>query len=117
MNNKKNYFFFKDEYHYFIKTILTIKYIYIFLFFLALISHLTILTFLHSKLEIIIKSKEFIELFFNILMGLLLVFLFYPFKKFPKHFFNHETKVLLFLFGLVNIIVFVKDIFFKKFNT
>jgi hypothetical protein len=88
---------------------LTIK--YIFLFFLILEIVLSRSKILSNYLEKISKIKNYFEHFFNLLMGFLLIYLFYPFKKFPKHLFNYETKLLLCLFGFLNIIYFIKDIF------
>jgi len=63
----------------------------------------------------IVYWKEHFEFIFIALMSILLVYLFNPYKD-RLYLINRETKVLLFLFGIVLIITAKWDIFIKESN-
>jgi len=105
--NKMNNVFFK--YDNFIHMTLIIKYIFLIFLILEIVFRRS--NILSGHVESITKIKIFFEHLFSLLMGFLLMYLFYPFKEFPQILFTYETKLLLFLFGFLNIIYFIKDVF------
>ena len=56
--------------------------------------------------------RERVEFIFILLMAILLIFLFNPYKN-KMYMINNETKVLLYLFGIVLIITAKWETFFK----
>ena len=64
--------------------------------------------------QTIVYWKERFEFIFIFLMSFLLIYLFNPIK--PTAIINYETKVLLFLFGVVLLLTAKWDIFFKESN-
>lgn len=107
MYNKMNNVFFK--YDNFIHMTLIIKYIFLIFLILEIVFRRS--NILSGHVESITKIKIFFEHLFSLLMGFLLMYLFYPFKEFPQILFTYETKLLLFLFGFLNIIYLIKDVF------
>jgi hypothetical protein len=100
-------------YQHFILLIIIIKIIFVLLLILK-----TILKKYNEKnenkyvilLDKIIKYDEYFEIFFHISMGLLLVYLFNPRYPIQINLFDYETRLLLFLFGCLTIIYFIKDL-------
>ncbi len=101
-----------DKYSMYIFLIFFIKFIFIIL----AVTHL----YLKQKGEDnskmdknILFWKERVEFIFIILMSLLLIFLFYP-RTNRIFMIDHETKVLLFLFGVILIITAKWNTFIKE---
>jgi hypothetical protein len=61
-------------------------------------------------LDKIIKYDNYFEIFFQISMGLLLTYLFNPNYPIQINLLNYETRLLLFLFGCLTIVYFIKDL-------
>jgi hypothetical protein len=97
------------KYDNFIHMTLIIKYIFVILLILEIVFSRS--KNLSNYVGGITKIKNFFEHIFSLLLGFLLMYLFYPFKEFPQHLFTYETKLLLCLFGFLNIIYFIKDVF------
>ena len=61
----------------------------------------------------IVYWKSRVDFVFTFLMALLLIYLFYPFSKAPVRI-NEETKVLLFLFGVILVVTAEWSDFFHE---
>ena len=61
----------------------------------------------------IVHWKERIEFVFTLLMSFMLIYLFYP-RSTEKIILDFETKVLLFVFGVITLIGAKWDIFIKE---
>jgi hypothetical protein len=91
-----------EIYNKFIRLLIVLKIIFI---ILALIHFLYIIKGnANSVIDITVEYwKSRIEFMFTILMSVLIMYLFYPLREKPI-LINHDTKLLLFLFGAVLII-------------
>ena len=91
-----------EIYNKFIRLLIVLKIIFI---ILALIHFLYIIKGnANSELDITVEYwKSRIEFMFTILMSVLIMYLFYPLRE-KSLLINNETKLLLFLFGIVLII-------------
>lgn len=93
-----------------ISTIILIKILFLFFFFLDLffekIIKLKSSTYFIKR---ILKYEHYFEIIFEILMSLLLIYLFYPNKPIKTKLFHYETKLLLFSYGIILFFNFLKN--------
>lgn len=100
------------KYEVFLMVIVVIKILFVFFFLLS-----KILEVVYKKnkniinlLNKVLTYESYFEDIFNILMGFLLIHLFNPRKPLKIELFNYETKLLLFLFGILMILYFIRNL-------
>lgn len=107
---------FKDPYVTFIFFVIIIKFMFVFLFLLdKLLQHSKIKSEKMNKLiKNTLKYETFFKLLFDILMSLLLIYLFNPRNgNSSKYLVDFETRILFFIFGWLMLVEFLRDLFMK----